>query len=169
MYWQVLVSTGYVSVFSVQGACAKGQLGVELLVDCDCSVKDTFWNYWPKKSELWWASYSIADGVGDIQSKVWKVLYLPKPCSRVWIVPVYSLLGRLPLVPAGDTGTIQHSMQCRMDTCYPANECDNVVTSWLSLGLEAHCSTSILGSWSFPLTILQTENPNPNSLLPYQQ
>ena len=24
------------------------------------------------------------------------VLYLPKPCSRVWIVPVSSLLGRLP-------------------------------------------------------------------------
>ena len=55
------------------------------------------------------------------------VLYLPKPCSRVWIVPVSSLLGRLPVVPAGDTGTIQHSMQCRMDTCYPGDECDNLV------------------------------------------
>ena len=24
---------------------AKGQLGVQLLVDCDCSMTDTFWNY----------------------------------------------------------------------------------------------------------------------------
>ena len=33
--------------FSVQheGACAKGQLSVQRLVDCDCSMTDTFWNY----------------------------------------------------------------------------------------------------------------------------
>ena len=43
------------------------------------------------------------------------------------------------------------------------------VTMWLSLELEAHCSTSILGPWSFPLTILQNENPNTSSLLAYQQ
>ena len=28
-----------------EGACAKGQLGVQRLVDCDCSMTDTFWNY----------------------------------------------------------------------------------------------------------------------------
>ena len=61
MYLCVLVS-----VFFVQGVL-KGQLGVQHLVDRDCSVTDIFCNYLPKKSELWWASYSLADGVGDIQ------------------------------------------------------------------------------------------------------
>ena len=55
------------------------------------------------------------------------VLYLPKPCSRVWIVPVSSLLGRLPLIPVGDTGPILHSMQGRVNMCYPWGAYDNVV------------------------------------------
>ena len=33
------------------------------------------------------------------------------------------------------------------------------VTRWVLLGQEAHCTTSILWPWSFPLTILRTENP----------
>ena len=68
MYLYVLVLG-----FSIQheGACAKGQLGVQRLIDCDCSMTDTFWNYWAKKSELWWASYRLAGGVGVIQSKSW--------------------------------------------------------------------------------------------------
>ena len=43
MYLYVLVLG-----FSIQheGACAKGQLGVQRLIDCDCSMTDTFWNYW---------------------------------------------------------------------------------------------------------------------------
>ena len=43
-------------------------------------MKDTVWNYWPKKSELWWARYRLVDCVGVIQSKDWQVPYLPKPC-----------------------------------------------------------------------------------------
>ena len=54
------------------------------------------------------------------------MLYLPKPRSRVWIVPVSSLLGRLPLIPAGDTGTIPHCMNGRMDACHSGGECDKV-------------------------------------------
>ena len=36
-----------------------------------------------------------------------------------------SFFGCLPLISAGDTGTIQHSMQGRMDMRYPGG--DNVV------------------------------------------
>ena len=91
--------------------------------------------------------------------------YQPRPRSRVWIVPVSSLLGRLPLIPAGDTGTIPHSMHGRMDMCYPGGECDNVDKPGTGSALY------YINSWAmvFPLTILQTENLNSSSLLPYQQ
>ena len=55
-----------------------------------------------------------------------KMLYLPKPRPRVWIVPVSSLLGRLPLIPAGDTGTVPHSMHGVMPASYPGGVCDTV-------------------------------------------
>ena len=87
------------------------------LVECDCAMMDTLWDYCPGKAETWWPSTAQ---IGT------KMLYQPRPRSRVWIVPVSSLLGRLPLIPAGDTGTIPHSMHGRMDMCYPGGECDNV-------------------------------------------
>ena len=45
-----------------------------------------------------------------------------------WIVPVSSLLGRLPLIPAGDTGTVPHSIHGVpvMPASYPAGVCDTV-------------------------------------------
>ena len=33
-------------------------------------------------------------------------------------------LGRLPLIPAGDTGTVPHSMHGVMPASYPGGECD---------------------------------------------
>ena len=42
------------------------------------------------------------------------------------------------------------------------------VTSWVSLGLESHCSSSIVGQWSFPLTILWTEKQTASSILVYE-
>ena len=41
-------------------------------------------------------------------------------------------------------------MHGKMDTCYPRGECDKV---WVLLGLEAHCTTSILRPWFFSLTV----------------
>ena len=48
--WYVLAGISkywvYICILcSGPGVCAKGQLGVQQLVDCDCSVTDTFWNY----------------------------------------------------------------------------------------------------------------------------
>ena len=33
-----------------------------------------------------------------------KVPYLPNPDPHVWVVPISRILGRLPLMPLGDTG-----------------------------------------------------------------
>ena len=90
------------------------------LVECDCAMMETLcqglWDYCPGNPESWWPSTAQ---IGP------KMLYLPKPRPRVWVVPVSSLLGRLPLIPAGDSGTIPHSMHGLMSASYPGGECDN--------------------------------------------
>ena len=53
-----------------------------------------------------------------------KVLYLPSPESVVYVVPLSHILGKLPLGPAGDHGTIPRSMHGRKDACYKLGVCD---------------------------------------------
>ena len=52
------------------------------------------------------------------------LLYLPAPEPRVWIVPVTSILGSLPLVPVGNAGTIPFSMASHKQQCFPGGTCD---------------------------------------------
>ena len=42
----------------------------------------------------------------------------------VYVVPLSHILGRQPLVPAGDTGTIPYSMRDRKAACYEHGICD---------------------------------------------
>ena len=62
-----------------------------------------------------------------------KMLYLPAPEPLVWIVPVTSILGRLPLLPVGDTGTIPLSMaskiRCKKLQCFPEGASDRTNAS----------------------------------------
>jgi len=84
---------------------------------CSCAMIETLWDYCPGDSQQWWPS------TGHIGTKQ---VYLPGPAPRVWIVPVASILGRLPLLPAGDTGTIPHSMNMKHQSCFPQGTCDAV-------------------------------------------
>jgi hypothetical protein len=52
-----------------------------------------------------------------------KQLYEPeKPV--VYIVPITSILGRLPLIPAGDHGTIPAALRGRERELFPLGKCD---------------------------------------------
>ena len=53
-----------------------------------------------------------------------KMLYLPSPEPVVYVVPLSHILGKLPLIPAGDYGTIPRSMHGRKDACYERGVCD---------------------------------------------
>ena len=66
----------------------------------------------------WWPSTAAQIGT--------KLLYLPSPAPVVYIVPLSHILGRLPLLPAGNYGTIPRSMShpSRKDTCFPRGICD---------------------------------------------
>ena len=85
------------------------------LMACNCAMMETLWDYCPRESKSWWQN------TAQIGSKM---LYLPKPGRFVWIVPTISILGRLPLVPAGQTGTIPHSMYARQQACFEYGECN---------------------------------------------
>ena len=55
-----------------------------------------------------------------------KKLYQPEPRPVVYIVPitVTSILGRLPLIPAGDHGTIRAAMRNRKKELFEYGKCD---------------------------------------------
>ena len=53
-----------------------------------------------------------------------KLLYPPKPDPVLYVVPLSHILGKLPLVPAGDNGTIPREMHSRKDVFYPLGMCD---------------------------------------------
>ena len=53
-----------------------------------------------------------------------KKLYQPEPRPVIYIVPITSILGRLPLVPAGDHGTIPAAMRHRKKELFEYGQCD---------------------------------------------
>ena len=119
------------------------------------SVIALWWRHsGPGKTELWCPSTAQ---IGT------KMMHLPKPRSRVWIVPVSYLLGRLPLIPAGDTPFHTACTARWMHVIRGAN-----MTRWVLLGLEEHCIMSILGPWVFPLTVWPSCRLK-SSLLEYHQ
>ena len=105
---------------------------------CTCAMMETLWDYCPREVKPWWQN------TAQIGSKM---LYLPKPSQYVWIVPITSILGRLPLVPAGQKGTIPHSMHARQQECFKYGECDKADEP--GTGRAAWSSISIRGQWSF--------------------
>ena len=86
-------------------------------MECTYAMIETLWDYCPHESRTWWHSMTH---IGT------KMLYLPKPDPLVWVVPISSILGRLPLVPLGDTGTIPRSMNQRRQACFPQGICDKL-------------------------------------------
>ena len=70
---------------------------------------ETLWYFCPGQTRLWWPSTAQ---IGT------KMLYEPGPDPVVYVVPISHILGRLPLVPAGGTGTIPYSMRDRKAACY---------------------------------------------------
>ncbi len=86
-----------------------------LLMECQCALIETMYDYRPTNSKSWWSSTAQ---VGT------KLLYLHSPAPVVYVVPLSHILGKLPLVPAGDTGTIPRNMHGLKDTCYPMGVCD---------------------------------------------
>lgn len=45
---------------------------------------------------------------------------------RLYVMPITSILGRVPLVRAGNTGTIPHHMRGRKEQCFPGGKADSV-------------------------------------------
>jgi hypothetical protein len=84
-------------------------------MDCQCALIETLYDYCPREGRTWWPSTAE---VGT------KLLYMPSPDPVVYIVPLSHILGRLPLLPKGNFGTIPRSMSGRQDACFPRGICD---------------------------------------------
>ena len=53
-----------------------------------------------------------------------KQVYQPEPRPVIYVVPITSILGRLPLVPVGDHGTIPAAMRHRKQELFEYGRCD---------------------------------------------
>jgi hypothetical protein len=85
------------------------------VVSCKCALMETLWDYCPGQTRPWWQSTAQ---IGT------KMLYLPGPDPKLWVVPVSHIIGRLPLVPASDHGTIPHDMHANKQDCFEYGTCD---------------------------------------------
>ena len=85
------------------------------VVSCKCALMETLWDYCPGQTRPWWQSTAQ---IGT------KMLYLPGPDPKLWVVPIAHILGRLLLVPAGDHGTIPHDMHANQQACFEHGMCD---------------------------------------------
>jgi hypothetical protein len=88
------------------------------VMDCQCALIETLFDYCPREGRNlnWYPSTAQTET---------KLLYMPSPNPVVYVVPLSHILGRLPLIPAGDVCTIPRNMSGRGDACYPRGSCDN--------------------------------------------
>ena len=92
------------------------------LMQCNCALVETLWPYGSPKGKSsrksWWQSTAQ---IGT------KLLYLPSEDTDkvVYVVPLCDILGKLPLVPAGATGTIPNSAKDQRDTHFPLGKSDS--------------------------------------------
>ena len=82
---------------------------------CQCALIETFFDYCPGQTKPWWPSTAQ---IGT------KMLYLPSPEPVVYVVPLSHILGKLPLIPAGDYGTSPRIMHGHKEACYKRGVCD---------------------------------------------
>ncbi len=85
------------------------------VMECQCALIETLFDYCPREGRHWWPSTAQ---IGT------KLLYMPSPDPVVYVIPLSHILGRLPLLPAGDFGTIHRNMSSRKDACFPRGSCD---------------------------------------------
>jgi hypothetical protein len=85
------------------------------VMECQCALIETLYDYCPREGRVWWP------GTAEIGTKM---LYMPSPDPVVYIVPLSHILGRLPLLPAGNYGTIPRSMSRRKEACFPRGMSD---------------------------------------------
>ena len=71
------------------------------VMECQCALIETLFDYCPREGRVWWPS------TAEIGTKL---LYMLSPEPVVCIIPLSHILGRLPLLLAGDFDTIPRSM-----------------------------------------------------------
>ncbi len=57
--------------------------------------------------------------------QIHRLYELDAQLPRLYVMPMTSLLGKLSVAQAGNTGTIPYSMRGRAAECYPGGKCDS--------------------------------------------
>ena len=88
------------------------------VMECKCAALSTLYDFDPSgPAKTWWQNTSHDQT---------KLVYLPvMPEPVLYIVPITHILGRLPLIPAGETGTIPHGTASRK---FPRGKADSALS-----------------------------------------
>ena len=87
--------------------------------------------------------------VGWLESVGSRVVYeLDYKKPVLYVIPIQSILGKLPVVPVGDTGTVPHRMRNTF-SALPA-------TAGRAQAMDAECDSSTRGHWDGPVTCKQS-------------
>jgi hypothetical protein len=82
----------------------------------------------------------------DLDSRVVYELDYKKPV--LYVIPIQNILGKLSLVPVGDTGTVPHRMRRPCETPFRALP----ATAGRAQAMDAECGSSTRGHWDGPVT-----------------
>ena len=103
---------------------------ISTLEDYDCQEDDVAAGDWCRKAET-------------------RRLYeLDPSLPRLYVMPISSILGKLALVRAGDTGTIPHHMRGREGECFPGGKADTVTSPGKGDGSRLYFVNSWAMKWS---------------------
>ena len=90
-------------------------------MECKCALVETMWPYGKLRGQA--SSKRWMNSTSQIGTRLF---YLPSdPDKVVYVVPLCHILGKLPLVPAGDTGTIPVGAKDQKGTHFPLGTCDS--------------------------------------------
>ncbi len=116
------------------------------VMECQCALIETLYDYCPREGRVWWPS------TAEIGTKL---LYMPSTEPVVYVVQLSHILGRLPLLPAGDFGTIPRAMSRKKDSCFPRGRCDQEGRP--GSGSPLYCINTWAMIWptDYPATVAQ--------------
>ena len=91
--------------------------------------------------------------IGWLESVGSRVVYeLDYKKPILYVIPIQSILGKLPVVPVGDTGTIPHHMR----NTFPGAPGDRRTADRV-LAMDARCGSSTRGLWDGPGTCNESQ------------
>ena len=121
-YQEIHSNTYNVHAYTCIYIHARGKCLCWRRVPCELE-QGSMWLTWAFSVYLLYV-YACICGYMHVYACICMYMHVIACTSVLYVVPLSHILGKLPLVPAGDDGTIPWNMHGRKAACYPRGVCD---------------------------------------------